>query len=753
MLLLHPFSFLGILLGLALGAPAQDDPKQPLQPLTLEQTGKPGSTVRFSGRAPSVRWAEDGKHLILPDKQDVWVHPLTGAEQKPEAAAEKPDLRPALEKGFRELPGFDEEAANRASRAFRSTASDDDRAQLIRFENDLYFHGGGETIRRLTADDALESDATLSPNGSFVAFTKRNDLYFIETATGREHRVTHDGSEDIYNGRLDWVYQEEIYGRGNYKAFWWSPDSSSIAFLRLDDRQVPRLTIVDQRSRHPRVEVANYPKSGDPNPEARLGVHRVRQRETRWMDLGTYGTEYLIVNVGWRPNSRDVIFQVQDRIQTWLDLLAGSPRTGEVRRLLRETSESWVNVLSPPRWLEDGSFLWESERTGYLHLYHYAADGELKRPMTQGAWSVTGIEVLDEKAGELVFSGTKDGEINRHVYRLGLDGKGLRRLTAGDGSHSIRFNGDRSLFLDSLSNVASAPSVRLCQSDGSVVRELGAAEIPALSKYHFSLPELHRIPTRDGFEMDATLIKPPDFDPNRSYPVWLMTYSGPAAPSVRNRWSGSAWSQFLAQQGILVFQVNNRSSSARGQLYSAACYLDLGRSELQDLEDAIAWLTRHPWADAERVGISGVSYGGFMTAYALTHSKAFRLGIAGAGVYDWLHYDTIYTERYMSTPSENPEGYRSSSCIEAAADLHGHLLLWHGEIDDNVYATNTSQFALALQQAGHHFEMMMYPGSRHGVGSSAQRWHLRQLEWRTIQAQLTPEAAIPARPTDATGGD
>lgn len=746
-------ALLVVLAGAGFAAPRQESTPETKKRLTLEQTGKPGQTVRFSVRSPSYRWAEDGVHLVVPGERDAWVHPITGEKREPDEVAEEgADIRDRIVKGFEALPGFDGDVARRAGRGRRQTAEKEDTAHLLRFENDLYFYGGGDAVRRLTADDRAENDAELSPNGSFVAFSKDNDLYFIETATGLEHRVTEDGTEDIFNGRLDWVYQEEIYGRGRFQAFWWSPDSSMIAFLRLDDGAVPRLSIVDQRSRHPKVEVANYPKTGDPNPIARLGVHHVRRHETVWMDLGTYGPEMLIVDVGWRPNSRDVIFQVQNRTQTWLDLMASDPSSGEVERLLREESPSWVNLLSPPRWLENGSFLWESERTGFRHLYHYAANGKLIRPVTQGDWSVTSIEALDEEAKELIIGATKDGEINRNVYRIGLDGQGLRRLTEGDGTHSIRFNKDRSLFIDNFSNVVTPPEVRLCSIDGSVVRVLGQADTESVDEFSTSPVELLRIPARDGFEMDSTILKPTDFDPGRKYPIWIMTYSGPAAPSVRNRYSVSAWSQFLAQNGVIVFQVNNRSSSARGHKYTSACYLDLGRSELEDIEDAIAWLGKNDWADTSRVGITGVSYGGFMTAYALTHSKAFRLGIAGAGVYDWHHYDSIYTERYMSTPSENPEGYRTSSPIEAAADLHGHLLMWHGEIDDNVYATNASQFALALQRAGVHFEMMMYPGNRHGIRDGAQNWHLRQLEWKTIREKLETDRVVPARET-ATGGE
>jgi dipeptidyl-peptidase-4 len=269
-----------------------------------------------------------------------------------------------------------------------------------------------------------------------------------------------------------------------------------------------------------------------------------------------------------------------------------------------------------------------------------------------------------------------------------------------------------------------------------VVKTLATSEIAPLKEYRTSKRELFEIPARDGFKMDATILKPVDFNSAKSYPVWLITYSGPDAPSVRNSWNGSAWDQFLAERGYIVFQVNNRTSSSKGQVTTEKCYQQLGVQELADLEDAVQWLAKNPWVDATRVGLTGWSYGGFMTAYALTHSKVFRLGIAGAGVYDWRNYDTIYTERYMRTPQNNPKGYDDTSCVAAAANLSGHLLLIHGSMDDNVHLQNTMQFMYALQKADKDFDLMIYPRSRHGVGDPSLRWHLRELEWRTIHTNL-----------------
>jgi dipeptidyl-peptidase-4 len=399
-------------------------------------------------------------------------------------------------------------------------------------------------------------------------------------------------------------------------------------------------------------------------------------------------------------------------------------------------------VLGEPRWLADESFLWLSERTGYKHLYHCDAKGKLLGAVTSGEWEVRDVAELDEKAKLVWFTASKDSAIGANLYRVALDGSGLTRLTTGGGSHSVEWNADKSLFLDRVSSVAFPPEVRLCDGkDGHVLEVVAKASVPALAEYRFSAPELLEIPTRDGFAMDATIVKPLPCEPGRKYAVWLPTYSGPDAPSVSDSWNGDPWPQFLAQHGVAVLQVNNRTSSRKGHVQVAKCYQQFGVQELADLEDALDWLGRNrEWADLTRVGISGWSYGGFMTAFALTHSTKFKLGVAGAGVYDWRLYDTIYTERYMKTPAHNPDGYAKTSCVGGAKELTGWLVLAHGTMDDNVHLQNSVQLAMALEKAGKDdFDMMLYPKSRHGPGSPEQSAHLRKLTWRAIRERLGVE--------------
>ena len=698
------------------------------QPVSLEQALGQGSRVRwFSAPAP-VAWAPDGKHYIQRrDGKAVWINPDTGEESAPPKGSE----------------GRGSNAGSRPRRR-RSAGGGRDSRLAVR-DGDLVFGRGDEAVR-LTRDGEKKDVVSTSPDGKFASFVRANNLAVVATAGGGEEwRVTTDGSPAMFCGILDWVYQEELYGRGNFRGHWWSPDSQAIAYLRLDEKDVKTFTIVDfvpqrklsdERSVEP--ELQKYPKAGDPNPTARLLVALPAERKSVEVDLSGYDQDVLVVRVGWTPDNR-VLFAVQDRIQTWMDLNVADPKTGKRTLMLRETSDTWVNRPEFPRWLKDGSFLWFSERSGYQHIYHYQADGQLIRAVTAGDWQVRGITRFDEATGSLWFTGTKDGAINDNLYRVQLDGSGLTRLTTGPGRHRAQLNADASWLLDTVSSVDEPTKVMLCKGDGSSARILDRARAADVEKFVYSPKQQLTITARDGYPLDATLIKPPDFDPTQNkYPIYLPTYSGPDAPSVRNSFSVSTMQQYLAQRGCLILQVNVRSASGRGQAHTGLAYKRLGVFELRDLEDAVDHVVADFGGDPERVAIDGWSYGGFMAAYALTHSTKFSLGIAGAGVHDWQLYDTIYTERYMSTPQKNPDGYRETSVLEAAKNLSGHLVLMHGARDDNVHLQNTVRLIYELQAAGKDdFELMLYPRDRHGVRSS----HRTRYVWRTLRDHLLRASA------------
>ncbi len=433
------------------------------------------------------------------------------------------------------------------------------------------------------------------------------------------------------------------------------------------------------------------------------------------------------------PDSEQIYFYVQDRAQTWLDLCTVAKSGGKPKRLLRDETEAWIESPGDLTFLKDGSFLLASERTGWRHLYLYDKAGQLKHAVTEGQWEVRRLHHVDEEGGWAYVSGTRDSHIAENLYRATLDGSEIQRLTQAPGSHRANVSSTGKYFIDTWSDSKTPTRVALRAADGTCLRMLDTNPVYEREEYRFGAYEQFQIDTSDGFALEASLLKPPDFKSDRKYPVWFMTYGGPHAPTIRDSWSGGrAYDQMLAHMGVVVFRCDPRSASGKGACSAWSAYKQLGVQELKDVEEAIGWLKDQPYVDGARIGMSGHSYGGFLTAYALTHSDVFAGGIAGAPVTDWRLYDTIYTERYMDTPQNNPEGYKKTSVVEAAKDLKGRLLIIHGAIDDNVHVQNTFQLVHALQQADRDFDLMVYPQSRHGIGGM----HYRHLMLDFIKSVL-----------------
>jgi dipeptidyl-peptidase 4 len=613
-------------------------------------------------------------------------------------------------------------------------------AVVLTIDGDLYhYEFAGARLTRLTTRAGEEEEVSFSPDGQRVAFVRRNNLFTVDLASSKERALTTDGGRQVFNGKLDWLYQEEIYGRGNFRAYWWSPDSSRVAFLRLDESPVPEYTVVDHIPTRPELEITDYPKAGDPNPLVQIGIARAGGG-VKWVDLDAYPeADRLIVNVSWAPDSRRLLFQLQNREQTWLELNAVDRDGGAPKVLVKETSQAWVNENGAPAWQPDGTFLWISERSGFRHVYHYRSDGSAIRPITSGRWDVRSLYGVAAD-GWMYFAATERSSIGTDVYRVRLDGSSLTRLSQPRGRHRASFSPDFSLYVGFWSNISTPTQARLHRSDGAEERVIETNPVPALGEYSLQPPEFVTVPARDGFPLEAMLIKPAGFDRSRRYPVYQFTYAGPGAQSVVDAWQGSDYLfyQLLAQQGVLVWVLDNRSATGKGVESQWPIYGRLGELELQDLEDGVDWLAKQPYVDTSRILLSGWSYGGFMTGYALTHSTRFAAGIVGAPVTDLRNYDTVYTERYMRTPQNNPDGYARSSVVRAAGALHGRALLLHGTIDDNVHMQNTIQLAYELQKAGKPFELMIYPRSRHGIVDPRQNKHLHQVMFdfvlRTIGA-------------------
>ena len=726
--------FIFLLLILAPAARAQQ------KLLTIDDIFDPAKKINFGGTTPNIRWLKDGTHYLLandPSKRNVprlqKVNALTGEATSFHDAAK-------MEAAFKGLGGLSAEDAKQLASRASYDFNHNETAVLINFANDLFYYElGSDKAVRVTNGAEEEVGETFSPNDRMIGFVRNNNMYVFDLATQRERRLTTDGSPKILNGRLDWVYQEELYGRGNFEAYWWSPDSTMLAYLRIDETPVPEFTVVDHIPYQQNVEVTPYPKAGDPNPVVQLGVINAAGGFTRWMDTYKYQpADFLVVRVSWTPDSKKVVYQAQNREQTYLDLNFADTESGKSNTVIRDSSKTWVEVIDNPHWLKDGSFLWESERNGWRHLYHYGADGKLVRQVTDGKWEVRSFEGVDEARGLVFITSTENSHIAPQPYRIKLDGTGSTRLATTDGSHRMVLSPTNNHFIDFWSDLDTPTQTRLYDTAGKLVRVIDENKVEALKEYRLGKSELLQVKTRDGFVMEAMMIKPPDFDPKKKYPVMSFTYGGPHSPQVKNAWGGAVgmWYQALAQKGYLIWVCDNRTASGKGEESTWSVYRNFGELELRDIEDGLTWLKSQPYVDGSRIGISGWSYGGFMTSYALTHSQSFKIGIAGGTVADWRDYDTIYTERYMGTPQNNPEGYKKSSPVHAARDLHGKLLLVHGTIDDNVHMQNTIQFVYELQKAGKQFELMLYPKSRHGVTDPLLVKHMRTMMTDFIVANL-----------------
>jgi dipeptidyl-peptidase-4 len=603
-------------------------------------------------------------------------------------------------------------------------------AFLVIVGNDLFFMDLAQgAAKRLVLGKADE--AVFSPDSSQVAYLRGNDLYRVDVASGQETRLTTGGSDAVFNGRLDWVYQEEIYGRSlGSRAFWWAPDSKRIAYLSFDETKVPVFTLVDDRSQPQKLVQGRYPKVGDSNPIARLGLVDLKGRTT-WTPESHPGQETLITRVGWDPKGR-LLAHVTDRAQTWLELHrfedAGS------KTLLKEQGRTWVdaNRQELPVFLKDGSFLWQSSRTGHRHLYRYDAEGGLKQVVTTGDWEVRQLHGVDEAKGLVYFDATEHSPIATHTYRVALNGKDLTRLTTARGSHRVRWNKAFSAYLDTWSSLEQPAKLALFDRSGTQVRMIDENPSPKLKELQLGTVRLQQVKTRDGFPMETLLILPPKLDPTKKYPVFQHIYGGPEAPQVNDAWNRELmWFHFLAQNSIVVWVCDNRSASAKGQVSVDGIYKRLGTQELEDQLDGLKWLGEQGFADLGRVCIEGWSYGGFMSAYAMTHSKAYKLGIIGAPVTSFALYDSIYTERYMGLLADNKGGYEGTNLAAAAKAFSGKGLIMHGLVDDNVHPQNTVQFIDALQKEGKDFDLRLYPGSDHvsAFGKPWQNWDIVRARW------------------------
>jgi dipeptidyl-peptidase-4 len=589
---------------------------------------------------------------------------------------------------------------------------------IYNFKNDLYLLlPKTGTFRRLTATAEEEQNPRLSPDGRYLAYTRGNDLYAFDLDNGLEYQVTADGSETILNGYASWVYFEEILGRrSRYGAFWWSPDSRKIAFLRFDDSPVPIFPIFRSGGAHGDLEKERYPKSGDPNPKVRLGIVTLPENKIVWADFDENADHYVAWPI-WLPGSDRLTVQWMNRGQDNIKIFAVDLKTGGKEEIFDEKQPAWVEFFEDLTFFKDGSgFLLRSDVDGWGHLYSYDLKGKLRTRLTEGPWQVRNIGLVDEKNNLVYFSANKENSTEMHLYRVRFDGRGLERLTKEPASHYCQVSPGGSYFFDMSTSIEQPSKQDLYRNDGTWIRTIDSSESPALKEYALGKKELFTIPTEDGYALPAYWILPSDFDPAKKYPVIFTIYGGPGAPTVSNSYPPLS-SLYLAQEGIIVMSVDHRSSGHFGKKGVSLMHRSLGKWEMHDLIEAVKWLREKPFIEATEIGITGGSYGGYTTCMALTYgADYFTHGIASSSVTDWRLYDSVYTERYMDTPAENKEGYDFGSVMTHAKNLKGVLLLMHGDMDDNVHMQNSVQLIDALMDEGKMFEYMVFPNQRHGFG-------------------------------------
>ena len=589
--------------------------------------------------------------------------------------------------------------------------------------NDLFLIVDGKEIKQLTKTPESEINPTLSPDKKWVAFTRKNDLYTIELSTGKENRITKDGTDLILNGYASWVYFEEILGRpSRYKSFWWSPDSKSICFMRMDDTNVPLFPIVGEVGQHGYVENTHYPKSGDQNPTVKVGITNTDGSSLVWADFNEKEDQYFGLPY-WMPNSSSLLVQWMNRGQDTLIIYAVNPLDGSKKPFYNEIQKTWVELDDMGSRIDflpsNKGFILKSDKDGWEQLYWHNADGSLKNQITSGYNWTTNIQWIDTLKNVVYFTSRQQNSTRTDFYRVDLDGKNQTRLSFGDYTHSINLSPKGGYFITKYSNASTPDKLALVNNKGKIVAELGNSTGQSFNEYDLAKTEIIRIPSEDGlFQLPIRITWPMNFDPSKKYPVMINIYGGPNAGTVRDGWQFSPLSQWWAQEGLIQVAMDHRASGHFGKNGVNYMHRNLGNWELKDWITIIKWLRKNG-ADSTRVGISGFSYGGYMTCLALTKGAGyFTHGLAGGSVTDWGLYDSHYTERYMDTPKENPQGYAAGSIFPYVDNYKGLLRIYHGTMDDNVHLQNSLQLIRKMQDSKKHFEFMVYPGGRHGWGGN-----------------------------------
>jgi len=575
------------------------------------------------------------------------------------------------------------------------------------------------TTKKITKLLDQVQEPTFSPDGKKIAFARENNLYVYDVAAQKEVQITSDGKKNaVINGITDWVYEEEF---AFVRAFDWSADSKKIAYIRFDETNVPEFSMsVFQKDLYPKTETFKYPKAGEKNSLVSLHVYDVNAAASKKVNLDNYN-DFYIARLKWTNDANVLSAQVLNRHQDNLDLLFIDGNSATAKVVLNEKDKAYVDVTDNLTFLKDNSFIWTSEKDGFNHIYVYDKNGKLKNQVTKGNWQVTAYYGFDEKTNAVFYQSVENGSINRDIYRIGLDGKNKIRLSSQTGTSEATLSPNFQYYIHTFSSATQAKTYTLNEAKSGKqiqVIENNQDLTNKLKNYNLPSKEFFVLKTAKGNELNAWILKPKDFDPSKKYPVFMYQYSGPGSQQVNNDWNNSDdyWFQMLAQQGYIVACVDGRGTGFKGAAFKKVTQKELGKYEVEDQIDAAKIIGGYPYVDKTRIGIFGWSYGGFMASNCLLKGNdIFKMAIAVAPVTNWRFYDSIYTERYMQTPQENPTGYDENSPINHVDKLKGKFLLIHGSADDNVHVQNSMQMMEALIQANKQFDSQIYPDKNHGI--------------------------------------
>ena len=678
--------------------------------LTDDQYFK-GNFKGITAALPIVtKWIDDSHFVLKKDGKNIAIDCKTGAESE-----------------------YKEEQVIKGSVSAKP--------KIITKGTDLYVTKNAEDIQ-LTFDKDKENNPTLSPDGNYIAYSKNNDLYTVNIETKKETKITNDGSDVILNGYASWVYTEEILGRRSaYRSFWWAPDSKHIAFFRTDDSPVPVYTITDGAGLHGLVEKERYPKVGDPNPEVKVGIAVPDGGNITWADFNAKDDQYFGVPY-WKPDGSTLLVQWMNRLQDNLIIYEVNTANGSKKEFYNEKQKTWIDLDDEGErihFFDNGKgFILFNDATGWKHMYNYDMTGKLINPITSGKFTVTALTYVDEKNNIIYFTAKgKENTARTDFYRVDMTGKNLQRLSFGDYNHTINLSPNGSYFVTTYNNVSNPSKMTLVSNKGKIVKELGDAKGEDFSNYTLAKTDFLRVKSDDGlYDLPMKVTWPVNMDKNKKYPVLVSIYGGPNAGSCWDTWGLSGNQQWYAKEGLIQVVMDHRASGHFGKEGVNYFYHNLGYWEMKDYSTMVKWLIANGNADPTKICITGFSYGGYMTCYALTYgSDVFTHGMAGGSVTDWNFYDSHYTERYMGTMANNPEGYKTSSVLNNVDKYKGMLQIVHGVIDDNVHLQNSLRLIDKLEDAKKDFEFVIYPGGRHGWGGN-KGIHFQNLKTKFIYKYL-----------------